>query len=195
MKPNLFNRVFVALALTLVVLQAMWVGMDLQAGDAKEAIPDGVLLAFWLFALVFFNYMQVRELKDEASIERMRANANKNLHHVLGDVFGELERDMKEQQAGRDAFTSVFKEVTGKEFEEATNVSAKHKAAIQKRFNEITGLHAEISVHKGGKIEVEVSKVKPATKKAPVKKPAARKVAEVKVPPVPAKKVTAKKGK
>lgn len=194
MHPNTFNKVFTGLVFFLSLFYAFWLGVDVQRGDTKEIIADAVLLGFWLFALAFIVAMN----RHERKLDRKLQEAEKNLHHALGDVFGELERDMKEQQARREAFVGIFEEVTGKKFEEATNVSAKHKAAIQKRFNEVTGLHAEISVHKGGKIEVEVSKVKPATKKAPVKKPvkpAARKVAEVKVPPVPVKKVTAKKGK
>lgn len=193
MHPNTFNKVFTGLVFFLSLFCAFWLGVDTQRGDIKEVIADAVLLGFWLFALAFIFAMN----RQERKLDRELRKAEQGLHHALGDLFGELERDMKEQQARRDAFTSIFKEVTGKEFEEATNVSARHKTAIQKRFNEVTGPHAEITVHKDGKIEVDVSKSKPATKKAPVKKPvkaAARKVAEVKVPPVPMKKVTAKKG-
>lgn len=190
MNPNLFNKVFTGLVFFLSLFYAFWLGVDVTRGDTKEIIADAVLLGFWLFALAFIVAMNRHERKFKQELE----TAEKNLHHKLGDLFGELERDIKEQQARREAFTGIFKEVTGKEFEEATNVSARHKTAIQKRFNEVTGLHAEIAVHKGGKIEVEVSKEKPTVKKAPVKKTAARKVAEVKVPPVPAKKVTTKKG-
>lgn len=185
MNPNTFNKVFTGLVFFLSLFYAFWLGVDVQRGDTKEIIADAVLLGFWLFALAFIVAMNRHERKLDSQLR----DAEKNLHHALGDVFGELERDMKEQQARRDAFTGIFEEVTGKKFEEATTVSAKHKAAIQKRFNEVTGLHAEISVHKGGKIEVEVSKEKPATKKAPVKKPVAKKAPATKKP------VTAKKGK
>lgn len=190
MNPNLFNKVFTGLVFFLSLFYAFWLGIDVQRGDTKEIIVDAVLLGFWLFALVFIVAMN----RQERKLDRQLEEAQRNLHHKLGDVFSEIEQDMKARQDRRDQFTSVFEEVTGKKFEDAKTVSAKHKTQIEKRFNERTGLYANITVHKGGKIEVDVSNEKPATKKAPVKKPAARKVAEVKVPPVPAKKVTTKKG-
>lgn len=190
MHPNTFNKVFTGLVFFLSLFYAFWLGVDIQRGDTKEIISDVILLGFWLFALAFIVAMNSRERKLDAEIRE----AEKGLHHALGDVFSEIEKDMKARQERREQFTAVFKEVTGKEFTDAKTVSAKQKTQIEKRFNERTGLYASITVHKGGKIEVDVSNEKPATKKAPVKKPAARKVAEVKVPPVPAKKVTAKKG-
>ena len=45
--PKLFNRVFVALTLFLTIFYAVWLGADITRGDTKEAIADGVLLAFW----------------------------------------------------------------------------------------------------------------------------------------------------
>jgi len=165
----------------------MWVGMALQANDIQEVITDGVLLAFWLFAAIFFHLLALRDLKEEIAIERMRAKAEENLHHALGDLFGEYERDVKKHEARREAFTSTFKEVTGKEFTKAKTVSARHKAQIQKRFNEKTGLHADITVHKDGKIEVDITKDKPVIKKASAKKQVAKK-APIKKP------VTTKKG-
>lgn len=186
MHPNTFNKVFTGLVFFLSLFYAFWLGVDVQRGDTKEIIADAILLGFWLFALAFIVAMNRRERKMDRELEE----AQKNLHHALGDVFGELERDIKEQQARREAFTSIFKEVTGKEFTEAKTVSARHTAQIQKRFTEKTGLHAEITAHKGGKIEVEVSKEKPATKKAPVKKPVAPKT-----PAPTTKKAVTKKGK
>jgi divalent metal cation (Fe/Co/Zn/Cd) transporter len=188
MKPTLFNKVFLGLVFFLVLFYSFWLGMDVQRGDTKEIIADAVLLGFWLFALLFFTAMDRQSRKLDQELDRELEEAEKNLHHALGDVFGEIEKDMKTRQDRRKQFTDVFKEVTGKEFTEAKTVSAKQKTQIEKRFNERTGLYAEIIAHKGGKIEVNVGNEKPATKKAPVKKPVAKKAPVVKKP------VTTKKG-
>ena len=171
MNPKLFNRVFVGLTLLLTIFYAYWLGVDVSNGDTKEAIADGILLAFWLFAFVFFSAMTLWERKMERELNESRRDLDK----ALDDFLGTLKKDADESMARKKQFVATFNEVTGKDFFEAKTVSARHKKEIEKRFHEKTGVHADISVKPGGVIGVELSKEAPARKKAPVKKPVAKK--------------------
>lgn len=170
--PKTFNKVFVALTFFLMLFYIFNLGIDAANSDGKEAIADGVLAAFWLFAYVLFGKMN----RESDKLDRELDEAHKNLHSALGDVFSEVEKDMKARQDRREQFTKIFKEVTGTEFTGAKGISARNKAAVERKFNEATGLFADIKVKSDGVIGVNVTDQKPvtpATKKAPVKKPVA----------------------
>lgn len=191
--PKTFNKVFVALTFFLMLFYIFNLGIDAANSDGKEAIVDGVLAAFWLFSYVLFGKMN----RESDKLDRELDEAHKNLHHALGDAFAEiskeLEKEIKAKEGRREQFTKIFKEVTGTEFTKAKSISARNKASVERKFNEATGLFANIKVKSDGVIGVDVTDVKPqpaapATKKAPVKKPVA------KAAPVTKKPVT-KKGK
>ena len=193
MKPNTFNKVFLGLVFFLTLFYSFWLGIDVQRGDTKEAIADGILLAFWLFALVFFAVMYRQERKFDREFQQSK----RKLDEAMGELLGKLKEDIDHDRRLHDALEQAHHEVSG----ERVAKPSEYKK-IEARFHELTGDHyLQLTKSVNGKPDVTISDTPfkaPATKKAPVKKPvkpAARKVAEVKVPAVPAKKVTVKKEK
>lgn len=179
MNPKLFNKVFVALTLLLTIFYAFWLGADIQAGNTKEAIADGILLSFWLFAFVFFTAMFAFERKMDRELDESRKNLDKAMDDLLGHLKENRDHRVRLEKALHQANLDVCGERPPKpsEFKK-----------IEARFHDITGDHyLRLSKQKGEvKPGAEISDepfVAPARKKAPVKKPVAKKT------------VTTKKGK
>lgn len=178
MNPKLFNRVFVALTLFLTIFYAIWLGADITRGDTKEAIADGVLLAFWLFAFVFFSAMTLWERKAERELEESR----KKLDDAMDDFLGTLKKEVDHKQRVHHAMHEALA-VIG---EDRPPKPSEYKK-VQDKFHELSGHYLQLTPVKGdkrpaAKVSDEPFETKPARKKAPVKKTATK------------KNVTAKKG-
>ena len=172
MNPKLFNRVFVALTLFLTIFYAVWLGADITRGDTKEAIADGVLLAFWLFAFVFFSAMTLWERKAERELEESRAKLDSAMDDLLGHLKEETERKARVHHAMHEAL-----EVIG---EDRPPKPSEYKK-VQDKFHELSGHYLKLTATKGDKrpsaeVSDEPFETKPARKKAPVKKPVAKKL-------------------
>ena len=175
MNPHkLFQKVFLLLAFTLVVLQAAYLGADLQANDGKEALVDGILLAFWIFTFGLFSLMNRAEAKLDREMEQSRKD--------LDQAFGNFKRDMdkmlaeaEEERRNHEVIEAIIKDVVGK-----GKPNKKHVAKIVPAIYENTGLYAQVSVNKAGGFDVGLSKTPietpaPVKKKAPAKKPVVKK--------------------
>lgn len=180
MNPKLFNKVFIGVIFFLVLFYSFFLGVDVTNGDTKEAIVDGVLLGFWLFALVFFIAMN----RTSDKLDRELEQSSKNLDKAMDDLLGHIKENRDHRVRLEKALHQANLDVCG---ERAPKPSEFKK--VEARFHELTGDHyLRLSAEKGDKrpgaeISDEPFETKPARKKAPVKKPVAKKT------------VTTKKGK
>lgn len=177
MNPKLFNRVFVALTLLLTIFYAFWLGADINAGDTKEAIADGILLAFWLFAFVFFGAMTAFENKAERELEESSRKLDKAMGELLSKLKADHDHDARLEDALEQATAEIKKGST-------SPLKPSQYPAIEKRFHELTGDHyLKLEKAANGKADVTISDVpfqkparkKPATKTTPVKKTVTKK--------------------
>lgn len=205
MTSTLFSKAWAIMILLLVIFTSMFVGMDLARGDWQGAIINGILLAFWVFAAVWFHFMAIREVKLDAELDQSKKDFDKSMEKLLAEIFGTdhnhhkahaIVKDVSPKESKvhadlSDTLVDIIAEVS-----DGSNPEEKHFAEIKKRFEAKTG-HEVIISSSGLGLNVKIGKQpmakkapasKPATKKAPVKKPVAKKA------PVTKKTVT-KKGK
>lgn len=190
MNPHkLFQKVFLLLAFTLVVLQAAYLGADLQANDGKEALVDGILLVFWIFTFWLFTLMNRAEQKLDRELEESRKNLDKSLDNLLGEILSKHKVGTPEN-ALHESLSDQLVDIVG-DVTKGSEPTTKHLPEIKKRFEAKTG-HEVVLTKEGHGLSVRIGKEpmakKPATKKAPVKKPVA------KLAPTTKKTVTKKKG-
>lgn len=179
MNPKLFNKVFIGVIFFLVLFYSFFLGVDVTNGDTKEAIVDGVLLGFWLFALVFFIAMNRTSDKLDRELEESRTKLDGAMDDLLGHLKEETERKKRVHDAMHEAL-----EVIGADRPPKPSEYKK----VQDKFHELSGHYLRLTAVKGDKrpsaeVSDEPFETKPARKKAPVKKPVAKKT------------VTTKKGK
>lgn len=164
---KLFQKLFMAMVFLLVVLQALWLGMDLQAGDGKEATTDAILLAFWSFTFVFFAVMNAQERKLDRELEESR----KNLDNAMEGLIGHIKEEAEQKHRIEKALHKASKLVVGDRPPKPSEFKK-----VEDKFHEITGdLYLRLVVEKGDKRPgAEISDepfTKPTTKKkAPAKK-------------------------
>lgn len=167
MNPHkLFQKVFLLLAFTLIVLQAAYLGADLQANDGKEAVVDGILLVFWIFTFGLFMLMN----RAEAKLDRELEESKKNLDKAMGDMFGAIKKDIDHRAKIEKALHDSL-EVIGADRPPKPSEFKK----VEDKFHELTGDHyLKLTVEKGEKrTNAEVSNepfTTPVKKKAPAKK-------------------------
>jgi hypothetical protein len=179
MTKTAFGKAWALVILSLIVLESFFLGFDAARGETHSAIADGLLLALWGFAAVYFHVLALREQKLDFQFEQSK----KSVDDSFKKLIDELKKDTDDGLARRKTFLDLFKEVTGVDFYESKNVSAKQKATIEKHFNEATGTYADITVKAKGVIGVEISDKPFATKtvkksvakKAPIKKTVTKK--------------------
>lgn len=170
MKPTIFNKAFLALVLLLTIFYAYWLGVDVQAGNTKEAIADGILLVFWLFAFVFFMVMHAQERKMDREFEESRKKLDGAMDDLMGTIKKDIDHRAKIEKAMHDAL-----EVIGADRPPKPSEFKK----VEDRFHELTGDHyLKLTVEKGDKRpSAEVSDepfTTPVKKKAPAKKGATK---------------------
>lgn len=163
---KLFQKLFIGMAFLLVVLQALWLGMDLQAGDGKEATTDAILLAFWILTLGLFTVMN----RQEAKLDRELEESRKNLDNAMEGLLGHLKEKHEHEERIAKGLHDANKAVAG---DRAPKPSEYKK--VEAKFHELTGLYLKLSAVKGDKRPgAEVSDepfTTPTTKKkAPAKK-------------------------
>lgn len=102
MNQNLFNKVFLVLTILMIVFQATWVGMALQSGDVKSLITDGILLLFWLFSAIFWNFMIFKEQKHSLELNQAKKdldNSFKEMTEELATKHAETLHDISLEEA------------------------------------------------------------------------------------------------
>lgn len=161
MTSTIFGKAWGALVIVLVLLWSLFLGMDIKHGDWRDIVIDSIMLAFWVFMLVWIHYMTVRELKSDAESEKAREDFDGSVGHLIEHI----RENLHERISYRKKFTDIFKEVTGEDFFESKTVSDGHKAQIEERFNEETGKYVDITRGDNGYIYVNVLHEKPLTKK------------------------------
>lgn len=197
MNPHkLFQKVFLLLAFTLIVLQAAYLGADLQANDGKEALTDGILLVFWIFTFGLFTLMNRAEQKLDRELEESRKNLDKSLDNLLGEILGKgheghehVVKTGRPENQLHESLTDQLVDIIG-EVTKDGSPKPKDLPEIKKRFEAKTG-HEVVIKHEGLGLNVRIGKEpmakkrparKPATTKAPVKKPVAKTAPTIKKP-------------
>jgi hypothetical protein len=143
MKPTLFNKVFIGLTLFLTLFYAFWLGMDVKAGDSKEAIADGVLLGFWLFAFIFFSAMTAFERKMDRELEESRKDLDKAMDDLLGHVKKDIDHKHRIHEAMHEALETIGADRPPKPSE---------YKKVEDKFHELTGDHyLKLTAEKGDK--------------------------------------------
>lgn len=172
MKTNLFNKVFIALIFFLVLFYSFWLGVDLQRGDTKEVIVDVVLLAFWIFGLIFFVAMQRQTDKLDREFEDSKRKLDDSLNDLLGhlaEAHSEPKYDNPKHQKLSDTFDKIFKDVVGDK-----TPTSKDLATVRSKFTKATGHDVKLESHPLG-LSVKIAKEPIAKKKSAAKKPVTKK--------------------
>lgn len=169
MTGTIFSKAWAIMILALVVFTSMFVGMDLADGDWQGAIINGILLAFWVFAAVWYHAMALRERNIDLEFEKSKNDFEKTMDDMLGSIKKDIDHRMKIEKAMAQAIDVIGADRPPKpsEFKK-----------VEDRFHEITGDHyLKLSVEKGDKRpSAEVSdKPFPVVKKTPARKPAVKK--------------------
>lgn len=189
MTVKTLNTVWGSLILLFVIFWAFFLGLDSAHNEVKQSILDGIMLAFWIFFLIFWYFSALRDQKRDIEFERDMDDIKKKGDDLLKDILKEAERhatvphihaahpgDPIETRLNS-TLLDIVKEVSGEK-----EPNARQIATIKSRFTKLTGHDIKITKDEIG-LDVKISK-QPLAKKAPVKKPAATK-----------KPVTEKKGK
>lgn len=162
---KLFQKLFIGMAFLLVVLQAMWLGMDLQARDGKEATVDAILLVFWIVTLGLFTLMN----RQEAKLDRELEESSKKLDGLMGDLLGHIKEKHDHEELIAKGLHDANKAVSG----DRPPKPSEYKK-VEAKFHELTGLYLKLSAVKGDKRPgAEVADepfTTPTKKKAPAKK-------------------------
>lgn len=192
MSNNIFGKAWVAMILLLVVAESVFLGSALKSKDWHGAIVNAILLAFWLFAIVWFHFMALREVRRDLEFKRdmdeLKKKGDDLLKDLLSDVLDEKHKNHRHKvsvvtpenpkhEALSEAFDGIMEQVCGD-----NEPTEKNLAEIKRRFESITGHSVKIEQLPFG-LSVSIAKEptakkaarKPATKKAPVKKPVAKK--------------------
>ena len=189
MTTTVFGKAWGVLMLSLVILESILVGLALRAGQWDNAIFAILFLAFWVFAVVWFHIMALREREGDVELRHQKEEMKKNVDKLLAEMLKGFDEAHGHDKALEDALDQATQEIKKGN---RTPLKPSEYAKVEKRFHEITGDHyIKLTQNKNGKADVTISDTpftKPTTKKAPVKKPV------VKAAPVTKKPVT-KKGK
>lgn len=168
MTGTIFSKAWAIMILALVVFTSMFVGMDLADGDWQGAIINGILLAFWVFAAVWYHAMALRERKIDLEFEA----STKKLDDAMDELMGHLKEDMDRKQRVHDAMHAALESIG----EDRPPKPSEFKK-VQDVFHEKSGLYLQLTATKGDKRPAaKVSdKPFPSVKKAPARKPAVKK--------------------
>lgn len=145
MTGSIFSKAWAIMILALVVFTSMFVGMDLADGDWQGAIINGILLAFWVFADVWYHAMALRERKIDHEFEE----STKKLDNAMDELLGHLKEDMDRKQRVHDAMHASLESIGGDRPPRPPKPSEFKK--VQDVFHEKSGLYLQLTATKGDK--------------------------------------------
>jgi hypothetical protein len=175
MTTTFYRNVWGALVLTLLIMTSLFTGFALAQGDWQGALMNGVITLFWIFSVIWFHVMALREQRGDIEKEHSKQKLNDSLQDLLKTIVDKHPHqhthiEDEDHQKHHDVLMEVLKEVSGED--EPTD---EQLPEIKKRFIAKTN-HDIILTRDAIGINVKIAKKPLApTKKAPVKKPVATK--------------------
>lgn len=163
MKTTAFSKAWGILILFLVVAESVFLGSDLQASNWHSAVVDGALLGFWIFGIVFFHAMSLKEQASDIEHKHLMKDLDKTLNEAKDKLLKEI--------LGNDDDDDIHDPLTEKLMETIHDVAGHKKPTvaqlktIKKKFEATTGHEVIFSPESDG-LGVKIGKkpMKKATK-------------------------------
>lgn len=154
---KIFGKTWGAMILALLIVESIFLGSDLQSKNWHGAIVDCILVAFWLFAIVWFHIMAVKEIKEDAELAATRSKLDQAIS-TLKDKIETINDDDDHREELNKELKSIIKGVITKE--QVKNLAPLTKAqlaVVKTKFKQITGHGLEFRLNKEGKQEFSIT--------------------------------------
>lgn len=162
MSSKFLMRVYGIFTLVMTVFLSFSMGIDAVKGDWRDIVFDAIMIAFWLFLVVFAHTMILKEAVSDVEFKNhMRGHKNK-LDELISELKAKADEHQKRKQELEEGIHEIILSVVPKKQQNAKKLPTKTqqnkiREQFEKRFDGIT---VKFHEEKNGKLGIEITEKK-----------------------------------